>query len=122
MVDLRIDDTEESFGRVWVHIRDPGTEHSVPYRARVAMSDVDFVFDATDKGATISWNEYLREETSELGSMMLSCYFAKMRQITGETEAGYRWVIATLDSVVEDEDAIELRGRAIPFDASKFAQ
>ncbi|MEZ6136186.1 MAG: hypothetical protein R3C53_14930 [Pirellulaceae bacterium] len=120
MVDLIIDGFHESFGRVWVHIQDPGTCQIVEYRVRVAESVVDSVFDATDKESGVSWDEYLREEVNELGTAMLSRYFSNMSQIAEATEEGYRWVIATLDSVIEDADGIELVGRAIPFESSKF--
>jgi|688.fasta_scaffold1255740_1 hypothetical protein len=122
MVDLRIGDDLESFGNVWVHIQDPGTTPTTSYRARIAKNSLDFVFDATDKDTAASWEEYLCDETRELGSAMLSCYFAKMSQIAVAIEGGYRWVIATLDTVIEDDDGIELRGRAIRFDSSKFVQ
>jgi len=88
----------------------------------VTWDFVEFVFDAPDKESSVSWDQYLRDEISELGTAMLSCYFAKMFKISRATTEDYRWVIATLDSVVEDSSGIELQGRAIPFDSGKFLQ
>ena len=70
----------------------------------------------------VSWDQYLREETVALGTAMMSSYFEKMSEISEAETLGTdsRWVIATLDAVVEDHVGIELRGRAIPFDPSRY--
>jgi hypothetical protein len=122
MVTLEIDGVNESFGRVWVHLADTNAHQSVPYKTRIAISHLSLVFDACDKEKDETWYEYLRNEANELGSVMFSSYFQTMRQIAGADEQQYRWVIATLDDVIESADWIELRGRAVPFDANRFAR
>jgi hypothetical protein len=118
---LIVDKNTESFGRVWVHVQDPNLRFtSVEYRARIATAYVESVFDAPDKEAGDSWERYLREETRELGSAMLEAYFKKMAAISGAKQEPYRWVIATLDAVVEDDNGLELQGRAVPFDSNKY--
>lgn len=122
---LTVNGVPERFGHVWVHIQDPSlrfsTSEIVEYRARVVKDFVDSVFFA-DKGEMVSWDQYLREETVALGTAMMSSYFEKMSEISEAETLGTdsRWVIATLDAVVEDHVGIELRGRAIPFDPSRY--
>lgn len=118
--EIYINDAVESFGRVWVHIQNVDGVPCVPYRVRMAFDTVDYVIGPDDKDPSASWDQYLREEISELGSGMLSLYFEKLRRLSGADSERPRWVIATLDAVIEDAHGIELRGRAVGFDPSRF--
>ena len=118
--EIYINDVLESFGRVWVHIQNVDTVPCASYSVRMAFDTIEIVIDPVDKEPSISWNQYLREEVSEGGSFMLSIYFEKLRQLSGADKEQPRWVIATLDSVLEDAQGIELRGRAIGFDPKRF--
>ena len=118
--EIYINDTFESFGRVWVHIQNVDAASCVQYRVHIAFDAVDFVFAPDDKDPSISWDQYLREEVSEHGSFMLSVYLAKLQQLSGTVVEQPRWVIATLDKVIEDALGIELQGRAVSFDPSRF--
>jgi hypothetical protein len=118
--EIYVNEALESFGRVWVHIQNVDRLSSVTYRFRIAFDTVDFVIDPVDKDPSISWDQYLREEVSEGGSLMLSIYIAKLRRLSGVDEEQPRWVIATLDKVIEDDNGIELHGRAISFDPDRF--
>ena len=118
--EIYIDDALESFGRIWVHIQNVDGASCVPYRVRIAFDTVGFVIDPVDKAPSASWDQYLREEVSELGSGMLSVYFEKLRRLSGADKEQPRWVIATLDVVIEDASGIELHGRVVAFDTSIF--
>ncbi|VTR93174.1 unnamed protein product [Gemmata massiliana] len=118
--EIYINDALESFGRVWVHIQYVGEASCTPYRVRMAFDVVDFVIGTEDKAPSVSWDQYLQEEVSELGSAMLSIYFEKLRQLSGADRERPLWVIATLDAVTEDAHGIELHGRAVRFDPDRF--
>jgi hypothetical protein len=119
--EIYINDNLESFGRVWVHVQNVDGKTCVPYRVRIAFDAVDFVIGLEDKDPSVSWDQYLREEVSELGSAGLSLYFLKLRKLSGTDDMEQpRWVIATLDAVIEDTHGLELQGRAVGFDSSRF--
>jgi hypothetical protein len=119
-VELKVSGVNTNFGSVWVHITEVDPLTSLPYCAKIGKESIDYVFDAQDKVTEVSWNDYLLSEISELGSSMLSLYFTKMCKLSEDNETDYKWLIATLDNVVEDANGITLEGKAIPFDSNKF--
>src|SRR5262245_29785303 len=94
--EIYINDTVETFGRVWVHIQDVDRHPCVPYRIRMAFDTVAFVIGTGDKDPSLSWDHYLREEVSRYGSAMLSLYLGKLQKLSGTAREQPRWVIATL--------------------------
>ncbi|VTR96952.1 hypothetical protein [Tuwongella immobilis] len=118
--EIYINNDLENFGRVWVHIQNVDGVSCMPYRVRMAFDTVDVVISPDDKPPSVSWDQYLREEVSELGSGMLSVFFEKLRRLSGADREQPRWVIATLDAVIEETHGIELQGRAVGFDPSRF--
>ena len=119
---LTVNGIPESLGRVWVHIQPVRVAPIAEYRVWIPKGLMDFVFDGTDKPEHVSWNDHLTREARELGSAIISIYFKKLSVVFGIKHERCRWVIATLDTAVEDDDGIELQGRAIPFDPDRFSQ
>ena len=116
---LTVDGVPVSFSNLWVHTQDVSSVPHVEYRARVMAGFVDQVFDDLEKDSNITWGEYVLEEVSEYRGI-LAHYFARICKLTGDKQSYYHWVIATLDAVIEDENGIELRGKAVAFDPSRF--
>ena len=117
---LTVDGVPVSFSNLWIQFQDVSAVPHVEYRARVMTDYVGHVFDDPEKGSNITWGEYVYDEVSEYGSGILRHYFARIRELTGDEQSYYHWVIATLDAVVEDENGIEFRGKAVAFDPSRF--
>ncbi|MFO1042376.1 MAG: hypothetical protein U0941_11360 [Planctomycetaceae bacterium] len=119
-ITLHIDGAQESFGRAWVHIQPVRSSVVAEYRIRIPKELVGSVFAGAIKTNDISWNEYLTDETREFGSVMLSAYLEKISDILGSAPEKFRWVIASLDAAIEIAEGLEVRGKAIPFDSSRF--
>jgi hypothetical protein len=118
--EIYVNDALESFGRMWVKMQGVDMAASVPYCLRIASVDLDLIAEPGDKDPSTSWDRYLRELVDEGGSLILSTCLANLRQRSGVSMEPSRWVIATLDEVVEDAHSIELHGRAVKFDPIKF--
>lgn len=117
---LIISSKRVDFGDVWVHVQALGNSHGAPYSITVPRDFVDELFDATDKADSVSWNDYLLDEVVELGSAMMDLYVQKIQKRVGSRRKRPTWVIATLESVLESPDGLELMGRAIRFRPEKF--
>jgi hypothetical protein len=117
---LKISSKPADFGDVWVHVQALGNSDNAPYSITVPREFMDELFDARDKVETVSWNDYLVDEVAELGSAMLGLYVQKIQKRVGARQNRPEWVIATLESVLETPDGLELLGRAIRFRPEKF--
>ena len=102
-----------------MHVQDADSQLNVPYLVEIPNQYLDAVFDV-DIGQGESWSDFLRDEVADLGSAMLDGYFLKMAQISGKVREKCSWVIATLDKVIERDQAVELHGRALPFDRERL--
>jgi len=87
---------------------------------RIPKAFVELVFCDGDKEKGVSWSDYLTAEILEVGSGILSIYFSRISGIVGDAEEKCRWVIATFDEAIEDNDGMEIRGLAVPFDLNRF--
>lgn len=117
---LTINDSRVDFGHVWVHMQDVTGKRSVVYSAVVPFSNCIEVFDPhRAKPNKQSWREYLMREVADLGTFILGAYFENMAKLVGDTAQGYCWVVATLDDVVEEDEAVKLKGRALVFDPTR---
>ena len=57
----------------------------------------------------------------DLGSFVLDGYIDNMKAMLGNTsKAAWEWVLATVDEVRQSKDAIEIVGRAVPFDPKLY--
>lgn len=114
-ITLEINQQKEAFAAVWVHLQDAHA-NSVPYKIRVPASNIIRVFDPSGmKDADESWTAYIRKMIGDLGTFIVEGYIENMASLCGEQNKAYKWVIASVDNVYENESGIEVVGRAVPF-------
>ena len=114
---LTIDGTAIDFGHAWVHMQNIEGKQTASYRATIRKPWWDEVFDPRkSKPLDASWKQFLMQQVDEFGTFFLGDYFRSMATIAESRLSGYKWVISTLDDVVENEDQLELHGRAVIFD------
>jgi hypothetical protein len=115
-ITLEINGREESFETLWVHLQQVDRATAIPYRIQVPNEDMTRVFDPLcAKSGSESWPEYLKKMIEELGTFIVEAYLRTMANIRGEDNRKFRWIVATVDDVVEIKDGIELTGKAMPF-------
>ncbi|SRR5712692_8458883 len=121
-IKLEIDGNEISFEKVWVHLQDPFRARPLPYRLSVPLGAAHQVFDPYDaKPHDKEWFAHIEEQVKDLGSFVLDGYIDNMKAMLGNTsKAAWEWVLATVDEVRQSKDAIEIVGRAVPFDPKLY--
>jgi hypothetical protein len=113
---FEIEGREENIGSVWVHLQNAPTHATAMYKIAVPNSLLDQVF-AHDNTEHLkkTWVECISEAIEEFGTFIVEGYIENIRTVLNEGSTGYRWVIASVDSIRETENGIELAGQAIPF-------
>lgn len=115
-IKLEIDEGVERFRTVWVHLQNVSESESVGYRIVVPRSCTPQVFDpGNTRNADTSWPVFIQSLVAELGTFVVEGFVENISNIVEDREREYRWVIATVDKVLETERGIELLGRAVPF-------
>lgn len=115
-IKLEIDGSVERFRTVWVHLQNVGELESVEYRIVVSQSCVPEVFDPSNTRASeTSWPVFIQRAVAELGTFVVEGFVENISHIVEDREREYRWVIATVDKILETERGIELVGRVVPF-------
>ncbi len=120
-VKLEIEGKAASFSKVWVHLKAKCKLKPVPFKVTIPESELRNIFDPYDtKPATESWCDFIRNQIESLGTFILEAYFDAMAQKDGDEEKRYEWVIAKLDSIVENAEGVELVGQAEPFEPTAY--
>lgn len=112
---LEIDNKPENFSCVWVHLQDIEVIKFMPYKIVVPHSCFYKVFDPYHtKKETESRKTFVRRDIEDLGTFILEGYIKTMASSLGEDKTYYKWVIATVD-VIEENDCLKLIGKVVPF-------
>lgn len=115
-IKLEIEGTEENFRAVWVHLQRIKDQNSSEFRILVPISYATQVFDPfKTKGENTSWTNYIETMITQFGTFIVEAFFQTSAAIVGDRERAYKWVIASVDTVSETEEEIELIGRVVPF-------
>jgi hypothetical protein len=118
---IYVDGQPVDVGALWVHFQEAKRAPASPYRIIVPSEHVKRVFDPLSKtGPDKPLLAYINELVAELGSFMVEGYIKEIAELTGMKTKGYRLVIASVDSVRELDDGIELVGKALRFDPSLY--
>lgn len=113
---LEINGKEEPFRAVWVHLQEASGRNSAEFRIAVPLTYAKSVFDPFHtKEAGTSWTDFIAPLIAEFGTFIVQGFIDNMREIVGERERAYKWVIASVDDISETEKGIELIGRVVPF-------
>ena len=113
---FEIEGREENISSVWIHLQNVSMDAAATYTIAVPNSLLDRVFAADNtENLKKTWVECISEAIEEFGTFIVEGYIENIRSVLREELIGYRWVIASVDSVRETEDGIELSGQAIPF-------
>ena len=110
------------FEKAWVHLQDPYRAPPVPFQISVPMSSAQEVFDPyCTREVDKDWKTFINEQIRDLGGFIIDGYIDNMKAILGNKRPdAWEWVLATVDEVRQCEDAIEIDGRAVPFDPSLY--
>ena len=116
-ISLEIDGREIGIDKAWVHLQDPYRATSKQYRISIPISDAQRIFDPyITKGADTTWATHIANHVREIGTFILQGYIDNIKLILGVTgQSNWEWVLATMDDVRESDDAINIVGRAIPY-------
>jgi hypothetical protein len=118
---IEIDGQKEEAGALWVHFQEPTRSPSFNYRIIVPSEHLRHVFDPLSTGVPDKpWVEHLNELVGEFGTFVVEGYIANIAKLAGTETKGYRWVIATVDSIRGVAGGIELVGKALRFDPSGY--
>jgi hypothetical protein len=96
----------------------------VCHRISVPLGFAQQLFDPFfTKTASMNWPAFIQVQVRDLGTFILEGYVESMKELVGNNlENSWEWVLATVDDVRQSEDAIEIVGRALPFDPSLYAK
>jgi hypothetical protein len=64
---------------------------------------------------------FLRDEVRDYGTFIVSGWFEALKERAAQGASRWEWVIATVDEVSEDGEAIKIVGRAERFEPQRFA-
>lgn len=118
---IEVDGHSEHVGGLWVHFQEIRRAPAVQYRIKVPSEYLKEIFDPTGvTGPNKPMLEYINELVADLGAFIVEGYIKNIAKLMGVETNSYRWVIATLDSIREVTDGIELVGKALHFDPSLY--
>ena len=110
------------FAAAWVHLKSRPLR-PVGYEIRVPRSLWEFVFDpGARKPESCGWTEFLWSDLRDLGTFIMDGWLKSMAEHSPSAACHWEWVIATVDAIGEDGDALRIAGRAERFDPSRFAE
>jgi len=105
---------------VWVHLQSPAGKDWRDFKVMVQAGRAPEVFDPSGmRDWGVPWPDFIWSQIHELGTFIVEAYFDAMQECMGQCRSPFRWVIATIDTVVEN-DGIELRGKALPFSPRQY--
>jgi hypothetical protein len=114
-ITFEIDGQKEDVGTIWVHLRNPDTHGYASYRIRVPASYMNQVFDPNQtKDIATSWATFINDNIMELGTFILEGYIENIASVLEEKRKPYRWVIVSVENILESEDEIEITGQVVP--------
>ena len=118
---IEVDGRSEPVNGLWVHFQETKRAPAVEYRIKVPTEYLQEIFDPTSvTGPNKPMLEYINELVADLGPFIVEGYIKNIAKLMGVETNSYRWVIATLDSISEVTDGIELVGKALHFDPSLY--
>jgi len=116
LVTFVIDGKEAPIESIWVHFQGGDAPDATPFTLTVPSVHVRGVFDPHGNcPPSVPLDAYLADLISELGTFVVSGYVRSIRQLLQREQAGYQWVIATVDDVKDTGTAMVLRGKVVPF-------
>jgi hypothetical protein len=119
-IGIEIDGQQAKLREVWVHLQSISTPTWAPYRLLVPKSYAGRVFDPYNtKDISESWTRFLEKNIEELGTFILEAYLKSMASVLSENDGRIKWVLATVDQIVETENTVEIFGKALPFDPQR---
>ena len=113
---LEIDGKREHFGAVWVHLQEPNDVYSASYTVTVPKWCLEEILDPyIAKKENESWKAYIQRNIEDFGTFIVEEHLKAMADYLGEKKSSYRWVIATVDNIAEEEEYLKFFGRTVPF-------
>ena len=119
---LTINDSPANFSQQSVHMQNVAGKVSASYCATIPKAHCTTVLDPhRAREESVRWKDFVMEQVTDLGgTSVLSAYFATLAKLTDDDLKGERWMIATLDDVVETSEGVELRGQALACEPSRY--
>ena len=115
-VTFAIDGEQVPVEAIWVHFQGGDSLDARSFTLTVPSVYVKGVFDPhCNCPPSVALDGYLTNLISELGTFVVGGYVKSIRQLLQKDQAGYQWVIATVDEVKDTGTAMVLRGKVVPF-------
>ncbi len=120
-IEFRVAGELVPFGDVWAHTKARPRGRTAEFAFSVPFIEASAVFaGANGKPEVQTWANYVQAQLDDMRrigceSLVLQEWLNKARQIERQPKTGFRWVIASITEVSEDDCAITIRGVAEEF-------
>ena len=111
-IHFEISGKPESVSALWVHEK-PEHPGAVPYVLTVPLLQAKEIFGS--KLETEVWSDFILRKVQNMGTLVIESYFRKAASIESERPHPKRWVIISLNKVIQLSETIQVHGFAEGF-------
>lgn len=113
--ELRIEGKPARFRTLWAQLKADAQADSVEVTIVVPGDIAGQVFQGVEAVRGIQGAEAVLRDVKEFGSFVVQEYLEQLAAICKEDREPWRWVLAGIESVTWERQAIQIQGRAVPF-------
>jgi len=130
-VTFLVNENPEDLQKVWVHLKDQPRAVTSTYLVRIPTTHVHRIFG--HRQSAVSLQDYLFQEIELFGTLVVANAFDEMAAINSGNIRWWnwfkwfrwifrrwKWVIASVDGVIENDDVVEIRGIVEKYDLNSY--